>query len=112
MGRRCLAVLTLTLALEVTSSALAAPKPGTSDPVAPAIPQRYLDQEIAWQTCSFDSSVKNLHPGAPTTECAKVKAPMDWHAPDAHPDIEIAIAYSRATGTSRGLMASNPGAAT
>jgi hypothetical protein len=34
---------------------------------------------------------------------------MDWAHPDTHPDIKVAIAYSRATGTSKGLMTSNPG---
>jgi pimeloyl-ACP methyl ester carboxylesterase len=34
---------------------------------------------------------------------------MDWAHPDAHPDIQVAIAYSRATGTSKGLMSTNPG---
>ncbi|RJK94367.1 alpha/beta fold hydrolase [Vallicoccus soli] len=93
--------------------ATAAPAPGAAaapaDPPVPAVPQRYLDQEIAWSTCSFDAAVKQLAPGAPTTRCAKVRAPMDWAAPDAHPDIEVAIAYSEATGTSQGLMMTNPG---
>ncbi len=34
---------------------------------------------------------------------------MDWRHPDAHPDITLAIAYSRATGDSQGLLTSNPG---
>jgi hypothetical protein len=50
-----------------------------------------------------------LSPGAPTTNWAKVKVPMEWTAPDAHPDVEVAIAVSRATGTSRGAMLTNPG---
>ncbi len=79
------------------------------DPPTPRLPQRYLDQEIAWSTCSFDAAVKSLSPGAPTTQCAKVTVPMDWEDPDAHPDVQVAIAYSEATGTSRGLMTTNPG---
>lgn len=80
-----------------------------SDPPAPKIPKRYLNQPIKWKTCAFDGQVKQIYAKAPTTRCATVKAPMDWHAPNAHPDIELRIAYSEATGKSKGLMASNPG---
>jgi pimeloyl-ACP methyl ester carboxylesterase len=79
------------------------------DPRVPNIPQRYLDQPVQWSTCSFDATIKNLYPAAPTTNCAIVMVPMDWNNPDAHPDIRVAIALSRATGTSRGVMTSNPG---
>lgn len=82
---------------------------GPSDPRTPRIPQRYLDQPVQWSVCSFDAAVKNLYPAAPTTNCATVMVPMDWNHPDAHPDIRVAIALSRATGTSRGIMTSNPG---
>ena len=34
---------------------------------------------------------------------------MDWRHPDDHPDITLAVAYSKATGTSKGLLLSNPG---
>jgi pimeloyl-ACP methyl ester carboxylesterase len=92
------------------SSASAEPAArGPVDPPVPSIPQKYLDQPITWSVCSFDAAVKNLYPQAPTTNCAKVKVPMDWAHPDAHPDVEVAIAYSRATGTSKGLMTTNPG---
>ena len=107
MKRLCVAVCSLVL-LAASAASAAPPQPG-SDPPSPAIPQRYLDQPVAWETCWFDAAVKYWSPGAPTTNCAKVKVPMDWHAPDAHPDVEVAIAYSEATGTSRGLMATNPG---
>ncbi|MFK4089874.1 alpha/beta hydrolase [Kribbella sp. NPDC020789] len=90
------------------SSATAA-RPGPVDPPVPSIPQRYLDQPITWSVCSFDAAVKRLYPQAPTTNCAKVTVPMDWAHPDAHPDIQVAIAYSKATGKSKGLMTTNPG---
>ncbi|ADB34171.1 TAP domain protein [Kribbella flavida DSM 17836] len=93
--------------LLTTTTAAAAPQP--TDPPTPSIPQKYLDQPIQWSVCSFDAQIKRLYPQAPTTNCAKVKVPMDWANPTAHPDIEVAISYSKATGTSRGLMASNPG---
>jgi pimeloyl-ACP methyl ester carboxylesterase len=80
-----------------------------ADPPVPAIPERYLEQEVEWSTCSFDAQVKAAYPEAPTTSCAMVTVPMDWHAPDAHPDVQVAIAHSPATGSSKGLMASNPG---
>lgn len=90
----------------VTSPARAA---APTDPVRPAIPAKYLQQQISWQPCSFDAAVKAGAPGAPTTNCATITAPMDWNNPTAHPDIKVAIAYSRATGTSKGLLMSNPG---
>ncbi|WP_432939755.1 alpha/beta fold hydrolase [Kribbella sp. CA-253562] len=110
---RKIAVAALTAAalvvplLTATTATAAAPKP--TDPKTPSIPQKYLDQPIQWSVCSFDAQIKRLYPQAPTTDCAKVKVPMDWANPDAHPDIEVAISYSKATGTSKGLMASNPG---
>ncbi|GAA1586312.1 alpha/beta fold hydrolase [Kribbella sancticallisti] len=82
---------------------------GPQDPPTPSIPQRYLDQPIQWSVCSFDAAVKRLYPQAPTTNCAKVNVPMDWANPDAHPDIQVAISRSEATGTSKGLMTTNPG---
>ena len=75
----------------------------------PAIPQRYLDQDLAWQPCAFDAAVHELAPAAPTTDCATVVVPMDWNHPGAHPDITVAISYSYATGSSRGLLTANPG---
>jgi len=118
--RNCLALIAcsaITAAL-FAPSAMAAPTEsaastaghhGPSDPRTPRIPQRYLDQPVQWSVCSFDASVKSQYPAAPTTNCATVMVPMDWANPDAHPDIRVAIAYSRATGQSRGVMTSNPG---
>jgi pimeloyl-ACP methyl ester carboxylesterase len=83
--------------------------PAGSDPRTPSIPARYLTQQIVWTVCPFDAEVKQLYPQAPTTNCARVKAPMDWYHPDSHPDIEVAIAQSRATGTTKGSMMTNPG---
>ena len=111
-----LGFLTLTLVAPV-GFASAAPLPATTgsaagrvvDPPTPAIPQRYLDQQITWSPCSFDADMKKLLPQAPTTNCAMVKVPMDWNKPDAHRDITLAIAHSKATGVSKGLMATNPG---
>lgn len=80
-----------------------------TDPVTPSIPQRYLDQPITWSTCAFDATIKAAYPAAPTTSCAVVKVPMDWANPDAHPDIKLAVSHSKATGTSKGLLTTNPG---
>ena len=106
--RRACVLLTagLLLTLAVAAPAAGAPK---QDPPTPTIPQRYLTQTIDWSTCGFDATVKSLYPAAPTTMCAEITAPMDWRAPDAHPDIKVAVSRSIATGTSRGLMMSNPG---
>jgi pimeloyl-ACP methyl ester carboxylesterase len=120
--RNCLAVLAcsaVTLTLFAPQGAASQPhaiaadaaasRHQPSDPATPAIPQRYLDQQISWSVCPFDATVKQLYPAAPTTNCATVMVPMDWHNPDAHRDVRVRIAFSRATGQSRGLMASNPG---
>lgn len=112
-----LGVLTLTLTLVAPVGPAVAAPPATTDsaagrvvdPPVPTIPQRYLDQKITWSTCEFDADVKKLHPQAPTTNCATVKVPMDWNNPDAHPDITLAIAHSKATGVSKGLLTTNPG---
>jgi pimeloyl-ACP methyl ester carboxylesterase len=98
-----------TAATATTAASTAAAKEAPKGPPVPSIPQRYLDQPIQWSVCSFDAAVKRLYPQAPTTNCAKVSVPMDWANPDAHPDIKVAISYSTATGTSHGLMTSNPG---
>ncbi len=107
--RKIAVALATALVLPLLSATTAAAAPKPTDPPTPSIPQKYLDQPITWSVCSFDAQIKALYPQAPTTNCAKVKVPMDWANPTAHPDVEIAIAYSRATGTSKGLMASNPG---
>lgn len=86
-----------------------AAKPGPTDPARPAIPAKYLQQQISWAPCSFDGAIKATVPDAPTTNCATITAPMDWNNPTAHPDIKVAIAYSQATGKSQGLLMSNPG---
>jgi pimeloyl-ACP methyl ester carboxylesterase len=103
------AVLAAVLVTPLLGAGPAAAAPKLTDPPTPSIPQRYLDQPIQWSVCSFDASVKRLYPQAPTTNCAKVTVPMDWAHPDAHPDVQVAISYSTATGTSKGLMTSNPG---
>ncbi|MBB6571033.1 alpha/beta hydrolase [Kribbella sandramycini] len=104
-------VLAAALVVPMVTAGTAAARParGPVDPKTPSIPQRYLDQQISWAPCAFDAAIKASYPQAPTTNCAKVKVPMDWANPNAHPDVEVAIAYSKATGTSKGLMTTNPG---
>ena len=107
--RNCLALIGCAAVALTVLTAPASASRGPSDPPTPAIPQRYLDQPVQWSVCTFDATVKSLYPAAPTTNCATVMVPMDWHNPDDHPDIRVAIAYTRATGQSRGLLTSNPG---
>ena len=82
-----------------------------ADPPVPEIPQRFLDQQLSWETCpgALDAKVKKIYPDAPTTRCARVSVPMDWNHPDDHPEISVAVAYSQASGESKGLMMMNPG---
>ena len=79
------------------------------DPPAVSIPARYLAQTLSWHKCDFSDFAHDVYPGAPVINCATIKVPMDWQHPDAHPDITLAIAYSRATGTNHRLLTSNPG---
>ncbi|RZT19561.1 TAP-like protein [Kribbella sp. VKM Ac-2569] len=104
-----LATLLVVPQLAVGTADAVHPSRGPVDPPVPAIPQKYLDQPVNWSVCSFDAAVKRLYPQAPTTNCATVTVPMDWAHPDAHPDVKVAISYSKATGTSKGLMTTNPG---
>jgi pimeloyl-ACP methyl ester carboxylesterase len=102
------------IALVVVSAAVGvvlAPLPASAltDAPAVAIPQRYLDQQVDWQPCDFDEFLRFFAPEAPVTNCASVAVPMDWRHPEAHPDITLAIAYSKATGTSKGLFTAHPG---
>jgi pimeloyl-ACP methyl ester carboxylesterase len=77
---------------------------------APKIPARYLKQKFRWRMCSFDDLLRESIPGAGHTRCTKLKVPMDWRRPSAHPDISIAIAYSKASGPrSLGLLTTNLG---
>jgi pimeloyl-ACP methyl ester carboxylesterase len=97
--------------LLVVSGALVSPTPAAALTDAPAvvIPARYLDQQVFWSECDFDEAFHYEAPEAPETDCTQILVPMDWRHPDAHPDITLAIAYSRATGTSKGLLTTNPG---
>ena len=97
-------VAAITLAVLTPSAAN-----GAQEPAPVSVPQRYLDQNLDWEPCWFDPIIIGEVPTAPRTLCAKITVPMDWRHPDDHPDITLAIAHSRATGTSRGLLTSNPG---
>ena len=102
------------IALAMVSAAVGvvlAPLPASAltDAPAAAIPQRYLDQQVDWKPCDFDEFLRFFYPEAPITNCTSVAVPMDWRHPDAHADITLAIAYSKATGTSKGLFTANPG---
>lgn len=97
----------------VAQAVPASPAPSTSVRAAEAgpvaVPAKYLKQKISWSPCDFDAAVKDNVASAPTTRCTTVKVPMDWKNPTRHRDISLSIAYSRATGKSKGLLTSNPG---
>ena len=99
LGGLLVVALAMVASFLITSPAAAQPEVST-DPPVPTVPQRYLNQVISWTSCSFDAAVKELYPKAPDTNCARFTVPMDWNNPDGHPDIEVAVAHSRATGTS------------
>ncbi len=99
----------LTVATLATGAITAPTASAVVDPGAVTVPDRYLNQRVKWQPCDFDLFLRFEFPDAPATNCASVVVPMDWRHPDQHPDIEIAIAYSKATGTTKGLFTMNPG---
>lgn len=88
--------------------ALAAPVPLLTQTAAAADPKSPLqttvddylakDATIAWADCAQEMA----------SRCAKVKVPMDWQNPTKG-DISIAIAFWKASGTSKGLLTTNPG---
>ena len=99
------AALTLATAYLPAGSAVAAPEnAATVEAVATGdaedrIPSRYLDQPVVWSACDGLG-----------TECALIKAPMDWRNPDAGVDITVAVSRnSGAAGTNRRLVIGNPG---
>lgn len=96
-----------TLIQEIQELGGTTPMPGEGLEVVPedldATLSSYYEQELEWAPC--DTSV-----GAPSdAECATVLAPMDWSAPDAYEDIQLALIRLPATGTSQGSMFTNPG---
>lgn len=101
--------LVLTGAAAPVPTAAAAPTAPARDPAPAQVPDRYLNQELRWETCDFDYFLRSVEPSAPETRCADLVVPMDWRHPDDHPDITVAIALSEATGRSQGLLALNPG---
>ncbi|HYI57804.1 MAG TPA: alpha/beta hydrolase [Microlunatus sp.] len=87
--------------LVASAVAIVAPVPmltPMAEAAEPAVPASYLNQPISWGSCSGDLDSK----------CAKVKVPRDWTNP-AKGSISIAIAYLKASGTSKGLLTTNPG---
>ena len=116
-----LALVLVSGVLAVTGApAAAAPAPAAAveaGPASTAVVQQYLTKNAgvaaaladAGNACSFSADVRASSRAAPSTRCAEVTVPMDWKHPSAHPDITVAIAFSKATGTSRGLLTSNPG---
>jgi pimeloyl-ACP methyl ester carboxylesterase len=108
-GRRLIAVPLAVLLLVAGVVANPTPAVALTDASPVFIPARYLEQQVYWSECDFDEAYHYEAPDAPETDCATITVPMDWRHPDAHPDITLAIAFSLATGTSRGLLTSNPG---
>lgn len=75
------------------------------------VPDRFLDQRIAWKAC-FDPA--NLPPGLPPggerLECGTFTTPRDWHNPGDRNEITIAVSRLRpASGQAKGSVLTNPG---
>ncbi|MET9291635.1 alpha/beta hydrolase [Streptomyces sp. NPDC003077] len=67
----------------------------------PAALRPYYDQKLTWRPCDT----------APTFECATLKAPLDYAAPDAATDLKLAVSRKKATGPGAriGALMVNPG---
>ncbi|MCX2971784.1 MULTISPECIES: alpha/beta hydrolase [Streptomyces] len=73
------------------------------EPLPAEIPDElrpYYDQDLAWKDC-----------GPSGFQCATLRAPLDYAAPDAADDVELAVIRSRATGSGEpaGSLMVNPG---
>ncbi|MFJ4668628.1 alpha/beta hydrolase [Kitasatospora purpeofusca] len=88
-GRRTAALLALLTIASATGTAGAVAAP--SGAAAPAVPARYIHQQLTWQTCAEEA----------TLECATMTAPRDWHHPGRGPDITVAVSRHRATDPAR-----------
>lgn len=78
---------------------------GLVDDATPAELVRYYEQDLRWGECDREFGY------TADRECATAIAPMDWNAPDAHPDIELALVRVPASGSRapQGTLFTNPG---
>lgn len=65
---------------------------------------RYAEQELIWGSCAFTPQ-----PDALPAECALMKVPRDWAAPDAGRDLVVSISRVAASGEHLGSLLLNPG---
>src|SRR5690349_21194687 len=96
--------LTVLLASAV---ALVAPIPMLT-PAAEAAPTNPLQTAVNSYLAKNAGVVWSDCPGDLSSQCARVSVPMDWQNP-AKGSIALAIAYLPASGTSKGLLTTNPG---
>ncbi len=82
-----------------TLAPLPAPAEGDADPALAA----YAGQQLAWAPC------EGAGQGRPALECASLRVPVDWAAPDGAA-VDVALARLRATGPDRlGALVVDPG---
>lgn len=72
-------------------------------PLPEAVPanlKRYYDQKLSWRDC-----------GQAGLQCATMKAPLDYDAPDPAEDLDLAVARKKAEGSGKpiGSLQVNPG---
>jgi len=99
--RAVAAGLVAVVALAVLSGCIFASNPrATSTPFpedVDAALRPYYQQVLVWKDCGNDM------------QCATATAPLNWDAPVATDDIELALVRHRASGTPRGSLFINPG---
>jgi hypothetical protein len=89
--------------LASTALALASPASPTG------VPERYLNQRIAWKPC-FPDGQPPPPPGTERLECGSFGAPRNWNRPQDNIDVVIAVSRLRpATGAVQGSVLTNPG---
>ncbi|MQY15406.1 Carboxylesterase B [Streptomyces sp. RB5] len=69
-------------------------------PEIPAALKPYYDQKLTWKPCA----------DAPSFDCATLRVPLDYTAPDTAKDVKLAVSRTKATGGKRqGSLHVNPG---
>ncbi|HEX6340171.1 alpha/beta fold hydrolase [Umezawaea sp.] len=86
-------------AVVLTVITTSAPATALADPL-----DRYTEQQVTWGACPFTPQE-----GAPAVECALIKAPRDWAAPDSGVDLDVSVSRTKATGDRAGVLLLNPG---
>src|SRR5688572_13483702 len=103
----------LLLAGVMVVALIAGTVPAFATPASSAVPvpERYLNQSIAWKSCFPQGPAPGLPPGSQRLECGSFVAPRNWNRPEDKVDVVIAVSRLRPAGGAepRGSVLTNPG---